>query len=769
MYHLSIHVLVVSVHNASGVSSEICRSYVDGGGKGSKTSRSRSKSAGPSANPTLGFDQFEQEYQERRGQVFSLSNVRPVYLQTSLKRAEDLLFQVRPVALHCNKYQHHHAVQVVLRNCSVISYVFDNRSGDVTRVYLDHTAQQHTQDVCSTAIVTTDKLVLGMDTPRIVAFVNPNRDKAKRAYVSTKGVCRTANSSESRAAILSFNSNHQLLCATHAHRICIFQWKLPEDNAAQGFGGTRSTPKKQVKISARAASYQDSTGGDALLDTQFGLCGDLLLDKCRIVYCQFDKHVPDQLLVVYEEDRGRVKVCRAKFDAGSKSIHLLKHASQCLTLTGDGNTKLHVTAVGCAPAQNKLVIGCTDGTLILVRTSNRSIREQLRIRVRQKYKPLLVIWHPQGAMFVVFFTHGDMCAFDTGLQRLNMIWEKGEMTDAFPLTHYLTFTSQVTHAVWGPPFDAEVRPTHFDSNSLAIMFDRGPLVVVKFNLGLRLGSSLSCKDLLSQRLRNCEVTQATQLIKYFDDVPQQFACFSIFINYLFRSPKKNGDNSALLEKMLLLFWPRFSSFAVGNHPHFEYYQKFLVLYTRFFHQMLRLFKFECAFYAAKQINKIDLYYDLYIWAVENNRASLAEVVAPLCTATLIEHKQLQDSTLEDFLSYAASALSWTCDTTTTATAISPESDAGTELKTGTKTTTDTPSLPTPLSNSASSLPFAYNDDALESAIKGNDVVVLRKIGVSLEAQGRLAEAIGVYGHSVRLQDYKERAEALLSSFSRLDI
>jgi hypothetical protein len=287
-----------------------------------------------------------------------------------------------------------------------------------------------------------------------------------------------------------------------------------------------------------------------------------------------------------------------------------------------------------------MVLGCEDGTLVLLALGAQSIVERKRVHVEHS-EPLRIVWHGGGAMFFVFFAKGSMCVFDCALQRLSLVGEKGQSITSFSFAEYMTATSaRVTLAEWGPPSAEHLPGAHqIDPNTLCVMFEHGPLVVLRLNLGLRsLGDAvenvdnvtardgteqagqLRPRDLLGQRLRNREWAEARELVAEVGDGAEGGVCLLLLLNSLIRAP---GQEQVLLD----VFRDVWSLYSSPSHP---FHTRVLGLYTRLFRQTLAKLQFEVS-------NTYDLAYPHTIYEpfLSQEATSIAKHIdSPACFAEL---------------------------------------------------------------------------------------------------------------------------------------
>lgn len=103
----------------------------------------------------------------------------PSGLRSALREAEEWMSKALLVALQVNTYPYHDAVQIVLDNCVVLSYVFSDE-GDLTKVYTDTSCFHYVKRRCTTAIIRSNKIMMGLHNGGLVAMVNSQRNKSKR-------------------------------------------------------------------------------------------------------------------------------------------------------------------------------------------------------------------------------------------------------------------------------------------------------------------------------------------------------------------------------------------------------------------------------------------------------------------------------------------------------------------------------------------------------------------------------------------------------------
>lgn len=402
-------------------------------------------------------DAHDAEFHRARGHETVLTSARPARLLPSLRAAEAAAFGERPVALAVSPHTAHTAVQVVLRDATVLSYVFA-RDGGIARVYTDDSARRFCRGApCSAAAVGADRLLLGMEAARLVAALQSGRDKAKRPYVTAKaGVAREVETPERKARSLSVDSSGSLVAVMYAQRLCVFGF----DHVSAAHPPpppAGAPPRAQSRLALDMVAQTRLEGGG------------------RFVRAEFDAAAPRLLFLAYElAGRAGFALAHAWADAASGTVPL--PARPFVVAPPPGETR--VTAVGRAADGRRALVGFADGTLALVRCATPAearpgggafepMQELARVRLAGSYEPRAVRWHPGGAAVAVFFASGLVALLDSALQRLGVVGERGAPSRALPVAKHLPEPAGLVDAAW----DA-------DGRRLFAVYERGPLVAL---------------------------------------------------------------------------------------------------------------------------------------------------------------------------------------------------------------------------------------------------------------------------------------------------
>lgn len=208
-------------------------------------------------------DAYIREFHESRGNIYKVPQSRATKLRSNLKLAEELLNKHKKVDLSLNQYPAHTAVQTILENGIIVSFVFDDRSGDITRVYIDDSISSYIGDRRFTAAhLRGDKVIAGFASKRMMAIYNSYRDKAKRSYLNEKlGVSRECDLRHKSPSYISLNCTDSFLLVSFLKSVSAFRLShddmdalLPEWREVER-GPQRSA---SISFSERPGSQGDS-------------------------------------------------------------------------------------------------------------------------------------------------------------------------------------------------------------------------------------------------------------------------------------------------------------------------------------------------------------------------------------------------------------------------------------------------------------------------------------------------------------------------------
>jgi hypothetical protein len=160
-------------------------------------------------------------------------------------------------------------------------------------------------------------------------------------------------------------------------------------------------------------------------------------------------------------------------------------------------------------------------------------------------------------------------------------------------------------------------------DNFAMVFNQGPIVLLRLELGIYSKGKLSVFELVGEYLRHNQLYQCLQLFLSlnWDITPNDcFYCLTALMDRLLKLPI-DSTNEELMESAL-------SSFFAGNinsSIYEEFHDSVLLLSRRFFFKLLRNERFEKAFRLAVDLSSVDLFRELEYTATQKGLTPLVEL------------------------------------------------------------------------------------------------------------------------------------------------
>ncbi|KAM3863182.1 WD repeat-containing and planar cell polarity effector protein fritz homolog [Diretmus argenteus] len=270
------------------------------------------------------------------------------------------------------------------------------------------------------------------------------------------------------------------------------------------------------------------------------------------------------------------------------------------------------------PSETTLLLGLSDSSLVLYNQ-----RTGVSILAPCAVPPTLLAWHPAGAVVVVGGGQGELMCFDVGLAPLGMalVAEEVALAATFRLAEHLRMSGGLKGLQWGTGLDGGPEGT----DVLMLALHGGPLAALRFRLGALTGGQMGPGELLQQRLRCGQVSQALGILEAMDWSTMGDQCYrglGSVADYLLRL-ELNAEREAQLEAALGVFYapPTPLSDTVVS----EYREPISKYARRFFHHLLRHQRLEKAFLLAVDVEARDLFMDLHYVAGDKGEVVLADV------------------------------------------------------------------------------------------------------------------------------------------------
>ncbi|KFU86478.1 WD repeat-containing and planar cell polarity effector protein fritz, partial [Chaetura pelagica] len=300
----------------------------------------------------------------------------------------------------------------------------------------------------------------------------------------------------------------------------------------------------------------------------------------------------------------------------------VKNKIQCVAVT---RIPLRSKAISCCrdTTEDKLVLGCEDSSIILYEAYN-----QVTLLAQAELLPALITYHPSGAMFMVGSSQGELQLFDTALSpiKIQLLAQDYSPEATLQFSKHFYVSSSLIQIQWDAPQVASASTDGTDIHDrLLVRFDRGPLGVLNFKLGVNTRGQLGLVEIIHQYIRYDEIHEAINILNTMNWNTmghQCYICLSAIVNHLLKQ-KLTPDREAQLEASLGTFYA--PTRPLLDTTVLEYRDPISRYARRFFHHLLRYQRFEKAFLLAVDIGARDLFMDIHYLALDKGELTLAEV------------------------------------------------------------------------------------------------------------------------------------------------
>ncbi|KAG5211389.1 hypothetical protein JEQ12_013818 [Ovis aries] len=337
---------------------------------------------------------------------------------------------------------------------------------------------------------------------------------------------------------------------------------------------------------------------------------------------RFDTKHPNQVLTVE---------CSISVDkepmADSCIYECVRNKIQCVSVT---RIPLKSKAISCCrnAAEDKLILGCEDSSIILYETHRR-----VTLLAQAELLPSLVSCHPSGAILLVGSNQGELQIFDMALSPINiqLLAEDNSPKETLQFKKFFDVSSSLVQMQWIAPQVVSKKLESGDIyNLLFLRFDRGPLGVLLFKLGIFTQGRLGLVDIIFQYIHYDEIYEAINILSSMNWDSLGYECFismCAIVNHLLRQ-KLTPEREAQLEASLGTFYA--PTRPLLDTTILEYRDQISKYARRFFHHLLRYQRFEKAFLLAVDIGARDLFMtnaflDIHYLALDKGELALAEV------------------------------------------------------------------------------------------------------------------------------------------------
>ncbi|NWH87175.1 FRITZ protein, partial [Aegithalos caudatus] len=295
---------------------------------------------------------------------------------------------------------------------------------------------------------------------------------------------------------------------------------------------------------------------------------------------------------------------------------------QCATIT---RIPLPARATCCCRdgTEDKLVLGCEDSSVVLYEAYS-----QVTLLAQAEVLPAVITYHPSGALLLAGSSQGELQLLDTALSpvKIQLLAQEYSPEATLQFSKHFEVPTSLIQIQWAAPPAAFPSADSVDVHDLLLVrFDKGPLGVLQFKLGVFTRGQLGLVEIIHQYIRYDEIQEAINVLSTmnWNTMGQQcFICLSAICNHLLRQ-KLTPAREAQLEACLGTFYA--PTRPLLDRAVLEYRDPISRYARRFFHHLLRYQRFEKAFLLAVDIGARDLFMDIHYLALDKGELALAEV------------------------------------------------------------------------------------------------------------------------------------------------
>ncbi|KAK7873024.1 hypothetical protein R5R35_000322 [Gryllus longicercus] len=579
------------------------------------------------------YRESKKQYAEKRGMTWNVSNRRPNKLRDSVKELDEQLINHRVV--FC-QWRDDCLLQVMFSSGLLANICVDISTGDILKVSFDKyligkLLSEYVVDVVFTKT-------------HIVCSYNDNQ--ITLVYLSKPCVRPTGPEKLSRldprlhTVELAGPSGRRLerrLSANTSGDTVLVWWRCGRDEVYPWSPVVRDQDRANVHV------YSIS-GTRAQLLCWYRTDHDP-------IWVSFSLLQPSLILSVEQKvsRKGEVTVESGRYEV--RRARLQRSAVASVPL------QTQVCCLSFSPAEDKLLLGCIDGSLVLFDEA-RGVTHV----AKAAFISSLVSWHPGGALVLVANDRCQIQCFDAALAAVrHQLAGGGEDPPPGALLDLATYCGRrpptLRVLTWAKPS----RRIHAPASGvfspadglLLLLLDRGPLAALRLVGGAAAGG-LGVEALVSQYL-SLELPDralALLLTLSWDSAGESCLCIlQRIIEHLLRVPLTPAT-AGLLQSALGCF--HMPSRPMSPATEVQYSDQVRDLTRRFFHHLLRYQQFEKAFRLAIDLQDRDLFVDLYFYAQAVHADAMAIAAREKAQELLNPDRQESSSGSEDSCSCSES-------------------------------------------------------------------------------------------------------------------
>ncbi|XP_063240270.1 WD repeat-containing and planar cell polarity effector protein fritz [Bacillus rossius redtenbacheri] len=550
------------------------------------------------------YSESKKTYAEKRGLSWFLPNKRPDKLRDAVKELEEQLSQHKVV--FC-QWRDSCILQIILSSGLLVNICVDVFTGDLARVSFDKYLVGKLLSECISDVILTQSHVIVSYKDNQMTVVHLARAGLRRGAPEKLGRLEPRLQVLELAGPAGRRLERRLSSSLSGDMVLVW-WRCARDEVYPWSPVVKDQDRANVHVYSVSGARAELA---CYYRTEFDP-----------VCVSFSRVQPSVIHSIEQKvsRKGEVTVESCTYEV-SKS-RLQRTAVTSIPL------QTQVCCHGYSPDEEKLLLGCIDGSLVLF-DEGRGITHL----VKAAFISTMVSWHPDGALVLVANDRSQLQCFDVALAcvRQQLLSEDVTPAGLLDLGCYFRGRPSLLGARWGPSARAD---RHGDALApgdalLLLLFHRGPLAVLRLVGGGGLrgdahGAGLTADALVCLYLSVNHVDRAVNVLlslNWDSHGPSCLACLQRIVSHLCRQPLA-PDREVQLQTAL-------GSFHVPLQPmchatELEFGEQVRDLTRRFFHHLLRYRMFDKAFRLAIDLNDQDLFMDIHHYARAVDERPLAD-------------------------------------------------------------------------------------------------------------------------------------------------
>jgi len=511
--------------------------------------------------PISEMGEMKKNFLESRDEVWFPRNKRPAKLREQLKMLESMFQSNQVVTFFWKDLQH---LKIVFDN-GLLTDLELSSSNDISRIRFN---KQMINKFPSSTLTS----VLFSDHYTCVAFLNSNQIAFFVGKNDTKPFMRDIPGPVTKEIVrkLCISPNNDLI-------YCWWKFQLQTQNVPQ---------KEQINIVLINGK-----------NNRFDVLSSILTEE-DLIDLKISKVDPNTFLTLERSlENGKSQTLNSVvYDVTDLRIKRIKVTK--LTLTSG------VLSFARNKCEDKLVIGCSDGKVVVYDTNHGHI---LSSSTRSSLVPNHVVWCNDCVL--VASGRGELNLFDVCLNQISFCDFHDNQYPQIQLSQFLANENGLS----------EILRTDCKPNQILLYFNSGPLIT------FHLFGSLQNVDLIRRYLEQNKIKEAIEILKLIDWNRRDLEAFQMLMSIadeIFKQPLSH-ETEDYLEQTFSTFYS--SAYPIDDHIVLKHRLHLECYLRRFFHHLLHHMRFEKAFLLAKDISSSDLFMDIHFAAKDIGEIKLAKI------------------------------------------------------------------------------------------------------------------------------------------------